>query len=335
MTTWQLTEEIIILPHYSGSLLEGITYDKRNNSLLWVDIAERSAHRVFLDNDDGTVRADTHQTLQYHDESESIGAIALTRDCDVILVCAKRGIAYGDFSKNTIHDYFVTYPCNPRLRSNDGIVDPWGNLWIGLMTDFAESRDEGSALPEGYLYRIDCQLLECCEMLNHTIISNGISFTRDGKQVYWTDSGTHTIWAFDYDRDRNSLTNRRVHVDMRDHLGSEACPDGMRLLQDGRMYSAIFGMGLVVCLSGDGKKVEQQYKLPASRITCMTVGGPRNSTLYVTSAHSLLERERSERDAYSGPDLGGRLFAIPINKPFHQVDNHIWGGDERGYATQQ
>ena len=128
-----ITKDNIFPKGYRGRLTEGVTYDERNNTLLWVDIIQGEVHRVFLDNTNTNINtsSSSHETLKWDSSNESIGAICLTNDPNKLIICSKYGLAYGDFSSSTI-EYFFKYPhtTNPdeklRLRSNDGIIDPWG-----------------------------------------------------------------------------------------------------------------------------------------------------------------------------------------------------------------
>lgn len=79
------------------------------------------------------------------DLGESIGALFLTKDVNIVMVCTKYGVAKGDFHAKPI-DFVFKYPEDvalaARVRSNDGICDPWGNIWIGVMNDFPVAAKE-------------------------------------------------------------------------------------------------------------------------------------------------------------------------------------------------
>lgn len=329
MTQITLDASNVFLPSYRGRLTEGVTYDARNNTLLWIDIIAGEVHRVGLDLQ-GFAIVDTHVTIAFMDETESVGAIALTKNCDKVLVCGKRGVAIGDFLTLSI-TYFLRYPSNPRLRSNDGIIDPWGNLWIGLMTDFSQSDCENGPLAEGVLYRIDCVLLEITTMLQGTTISNGLGFASDGT-FYWTDSKTYTIWKFDYDQNTKALTNKREFANLAKLMKdsdpeSPPEPDGLRLTTDGYVYTAAFGTGTVVVIACDSGDIVKQFSVPAERVTCVAFGGPEAANLYVTSGHLRLEEsDESKRDAYTGDDLGGHLFVYRCRSSLNGNPSYIWGG---------
>lgn len=320
-----------MFPAYRGRLTEGITYNRANNTLLWVDIIAAEVHRISLD-DDASNYSEHHEVLSFKDPAESIGAICLTNDNDKIIVCAKYGVATGDFLSKAI-TYFFKYPHNKeqqtRLRSNDGIVDPWGHLWIGVMTDFPITQAEGKVSPEGFLYRINANDLSVQIMEKGTYISNGLAFGEDGTKFYWTDLLTFTVWQFDYDHTTNTLSNKRPLLETKQVYpeNNSPEPDGLSLAGDGHFYHAVFGTSSVLEYNSDGKPV-RKYLLPAQRITCTAVGGKDDDELFVTTAHEHLAESNYKIDPtdHSG-DLGGFLFRVKLPRKLHSKSKNLWGGE--------
>lgn len=309
-------------------MTEGITYNPANKTLLWVDIIGAKVHRVWLDNAD---LAQTHQVLYFQEKGESIGAIGLTKDNDKILICSKYGLCMGDFGTGKIN-YFLKYPHSEkqarRLRSNDGIVDPWGNLWIGVMTDFPITDAEGGVAQEGFLYRIDAANLSIQVMEKDTFISNGLAFSNDGTKFYWTDLLTFTVWQYDYDHRTNTLSNKRPLINMKQVFPEESSPepDGLSLASDGHFFQAVFSTSTVVEYN-DAGEVLDKIKLPAKRVTCTALGGPDDETLFVTTAHEKLMDSDYNFDASDkSGDLGGFIFQVKLGRKLHSKAKNIWGG---------
>ncbi|CAD1811302.1 rRNA-processing protein [Candida parapsilosis] len=316
------TERNIFPQSYRGRLTEGVTYDYRNNNLLWIDIIQGEVHRLSLDD------LNQHQVLKWSDSKESIGFIALTKKEDVVLVAAKSGLALGDFNKGTL-TYFFKYPFTElekiRLRSNDGIIDPWGNLWIGVMTDFPISAKEG-VQPEGKLFRITSDL-EIDVMLENTKISNGMAFNDDGNEVYWTDSLNFTIYKFNYDHKTNKLTNKTAFIETKKVYPDENDPepDGLVRTVNGDIYSAVFSTSTILHVNDKGQMLEK-IKIPAKRCTCVTMGGPDDDDLYVTTGHLKLDDFDAKIDADDMfGDLGGFLFKLKVGQRGQK--KNIWGGN--------
>ncbi|KAI3402754.2 CGR1 [Candida oxycetoniae] len=321
----QLSEANVFPIDYRGRLTEGITYDYRNNSLLWIDIIVGELHRVSLDD------LNKHEVLKWSTKGESIGFIALTKNEDIYLVCAKSGLAKGNFKTGSI-EYFFKYPLDEkeqlRLRSNDGLIDPWGNLWIGLMTDFPITEKEGGVQPEGKLLRISPDL-KVEVMMENTKISNGLAFCSKGRKFYWTDSLNYTIWKFDYDHETNTLSNKTPFVETKKIYADVESPepDGMVRTENGHIYSAIFNTSTILHVDKEGNLVEKIH-VPAERCTCVTLGGKDGSDMFISTGNLKLDDFSIDIDPgnFFG-DLGGFIFKFKSDKDLKGQRKNIWGGD--------
>lgn len=114
---------------------EGPYYEEATHSLRFVDIINKRVHSVSLAEGPGslnTIQLDVPVTVTADVEGVS--------PRDKILIGVKYGIALLD--RNTgEYEYLYRFAAadgaeNPRLRSNDGNVDPHGRFWLGSMTDF-------------------------------------------------------------------------------------------------------------------------------------------------------------------------------------------------------
>lgn len=321
-----LSKDNIFFKNYRGRLTEGITYNPSNDTLLWVDIIQAEVHRVSLSEESEHHYERTHEVIKVPGSGESVGAIGLTSDDNIVIICAKYGVAKGNFTTGEV-EYILKYNHTPeqahRLRSNDGIIDPWGHLWIGVMNDFPITAAEG-VKPEGILYRVNCHDLSVTTMVTDVLISNGLAFSDDGKQLWWTDSLTHTIWQFDYDVVSNKLSNRRPFIETKKALPDfdSPEPDGLTTNTHDDIYSAVFGTSQVVHFDSKGQIVEK-FDIPAKRPTCVIIGKGR---LFVTTAHEHHEDWSAtiDKNDLSG-DLGGFLYQIKVEGLEGKVKN-VWGG---------
>lgn len=293
-----------------------------------MDIIQAQVHRISLDNDN---YEESHEFLTIDVPGESIGALFLTRNPDVVMVCAKYGVCKADFTTMEA-DYILKYPSSDsqamRTRSNDGIIDPWGNLWIGTMTDFPFTAKEGVS-PEGILYRVDAKDLSVKVMIDGAQISNGLAFNEDGTKFYWTDSLTFTVWQFDYDHEKIELSNRQPLIDMRNVFPEENSPepDGLSRSKDGVFYHAVFGTSTVVAYDSEGQ-VQHKFKFPARRLTSTALGGKDDNILFVTSAHLQLDNFEADIDAEDRVgDLGGFLYAVELPQKVNSKAKALWKGE--------
>lgn len=358
--TLTVTKDNIFPKGYRGRLTEGVTYDERNNTLLWVDIIQAEVHRVFLDNietdpnSNSSNSSSCHEILKWDSSDESIGAICLTNNPNKLIICSKYGIAYGDFSNFTI-EYFFKYPHTNnikeklRLRSNDGIIDPWGNLWIGIMNDFSIGENEGIQ-PEGKLYRIsidhnnnnnnnnnnhDHDQLICDVMIENSLILNGLCFNNKGDEFYWTDSLTFKIWKFNYDKLTNKLINKSIFIDLKQFYPNieQPEPDGLIMTNNGEIYTCVFNSGTILHVDNQGKEIER-INIPANRPTCITFGnGEKNNEMFITTGHLqlndknvIIDNNINDNDDNNDDDLGGFLFKLKFDKNLNGQKKNIWGG---------
>lgn len=289
--------------------MESITYNPNNNSVSWVDIILGEVHRTFLDD------LNHHDVLKVPGKNERAGVYYLTDNDDEIFIAARYGILKANWKTGEIGDYLVKYSDHgaekDRIRSNDGHVDPFGNAWIGTMTDF----EHGKIVPEGSVYRIkqtNDLKYEVKEMIPNVLIPNGIAWQDNNKSLVWVDSLNFKLWKFDY-VDGN-LTSKREFFDtskyFTDNLSPE--PDGNCYTKDGHIYQCVFLTNKVLHLSPTGEVLEE-FVFPASNLTSCYIGGPNMDQLFVTSAHHKLTDMDYKIDSLDVTgDLGGFLFKFDL-----------------------
>ena len=77
-------------------------------------------------------------------------------------------------------------------------------------------------------------------------ISNGLEWSLDGKIMYYVDTLTHTIEAFDFDPENGGLENRRTVFDLKSLENLKIpFPDGMTIDTRGHLWVAVFGSSQV------------------------------------------------------------------------------------------
>lgn len=300
--------------NYLGRLSEGPTYNPSNNSFLWVDIIAGELHRVFLANT--TAEEYSSEELLKTQEShvafaapgEYFGVVYLTTHDDVVLIGGKRGIAQYDFrTKKFEYKFFYDEKTDGKLRSNDGNIDPLGNIWQGLMGSF-----EYGPIDEGKLIKIDTKTGQVSEKVNNVLIPNGIHWSKDGKTLYWTSSLEFTIYKFDFDLSTGEISNKTPFINIKEWLPESESPepDGFAITEDGEIYTAVFSTSSVLHFDSNGQLVET-FKFPAQRITAVAFGGINKDELFVTSAN--LHLEDPTKLTSEPNDLGGAIFRVKLS----------------------
>ncbi|UVL32636.1 MULTISPECIES: SMP-30/gluconolactonase/LRE family protein [unclassified Pseudomonas] len=185
------------------------------------------------------------------------------------------------------------------MRLNDGRCDRQGRFWAGSMV-----LNMGLSAPEGRLYRYGAgQSGVIAAQLDGFIVPNGLGFSPDGKTMYLSDShpDVQLIWAFDYDTDTGTPSNRRVFVDMNHFPGR---PDGAAVDAEGFYWICANDAGLIHRFAPDGR-LDFSLEVPVKKPTMCAFGGSRMDTLFVTSI-----RPGDDHDPHS---LAGGVFALNPN----------------------
>lgn len=82
----------------------------------------------------------------------------------------------------------------PDNRFNDGKCSPDGRFWVGTMGV------PGKVLPGiGSLFVLERDRKTFRKALSNTFISNGLAWSLDCNTMYFIDSPTRLVQAFDYD----------------------------------------------------------------------------------------------------------------------------------------
>jgi sugar lactone lactonase YvrE len=181
----------------------------------------------------------------------------------------------------------------PDNRFNDCKCDPQGRLWAGTMS---KTRAPGTAA----LYRLVAgHQLE--RVIEGTTISNGLAWSPAGDTMYFIDSTTQRVDAFDFDPATGDISGRRtlVEIDPNDGL-----PDGMAVDAEGGLWVCLFGGAAIRRYDPDGR-LEASIALPTTNPTSPVFGGPDLRTLYITTA-----RHRLTPDQLAAEPLAGAVLAL-------------------------
>lgn len=156
-------------------------------------------------------------------------------------------------------------------RFNDGKCDPAGRLWAGTIC--LKKR------PEAALYCLHPDL-RVEHKFGPVTNSNGIVWSADGQTMYYIDTPSKKVRAFDFDVATAGLSGERV---LWDTSADASSPDGMTIDCEGRLWIAFCHGGKVVCFDPATSKVEEQIDFPCIETTACAFGGPDLADLYVTT----------------------------------------------------
>ncbi|KAJ8682540.1 hypothetical protein QAD02_018332 [Eretmocerus hayati] len=196
-------------------------------------------------------------------------------------------------------------------RVNDGKCDPAGRFWIGTM---AIEVDNYIRPNRGSLYRIGQDLFPK-QVFTPVSISNGLVWNRRNDTMYYIDSPTRQLAAFDFDLKSGRLSRGRVIFDLGSYL-PKSIPDGMTIDSNGHLWVALYNGSAIIQVDPIHGRRLRTVDLPAPRITSVAFGGPQLDILYVTSARFGMSEEEKEEYPFSGSVFAIRglgVQGLPMN----------------------
>jgi len=177
----------------------------------------------------------------------------------------------------------------PNNRFNDGKCDPSGRFWAGTMSTIDEKK-------VGSLYRLNADST-IHKMVENVSISNGIVWSKEKTKMYYIDTPTQKVMAYDYNNKTGDISNAEVAVDIPTELGS---PDGMTIDGNGNLWIALWGGNAVGCWNPETGKLVTKVQVPAKNVTSCAFGDDDLGTLYITTAREDNSPEELEKYPYSG-----------------------------------
>lgn len=272
----------VVLDH-ACQLGEGPVWDADQQRILWVDILPGEIHSFYP-------ASSEHRIFK---TGQMVGAIAL-RPSGNFIAALQHGFYEISLENETLTPLADPEVHLPENRFNDGKCDPAGRFWAGTMS----ISDEPGA---GALYMLDNDRSVSIKVENVTC-SNGLAWSLDHQILYYIDSPTRQVVAYDYDVVTGTIANKRVVIQFEEEDGF---PDGMTIDEKGMLWIALWdGWKVIRCNPNTGERL-QQIDLPVARITSCTFGGDALDDLFITSAKTgLCQQELDEQP------LAGCLFIV-------------------------
>jgi sugar lactone lactonase YvrE len=219
-----------------------------------------------------------------------IGSYAL-RQSGGFVVALQTGLAFFDPDTGIFEPLVDPESHIPQTRFNDGKCDRQGRFWAGTMGTVNDQ-------PVGSLYRLDG------DHSLHTIrrnvaVSNGLGWSPDNRTMYYADSPTYNIYAFDFAPETGTINNERIFAHHKTGF-----PDGLTVDAQGYVWSARWDGWQVIRFAPDGR-IDRIIEMPVQRPTSCIFGGPELRHLYITSASTGLREAELDRQP-----LAGHVFVV-------------------------
>jgi sugar lactone lactonase YvrE len=247
---------------------EGPMWDERTGEVFWVDIYGSAIHVLEL----ATGKRRTIETPSI------LGAVLPRREPGSgWLVALERGLVLlaEDGTVTPFGTFAEADGAEPEVavRANDGKCDPRGRCFQGTM-------GHGTEPGAGALYRLDPGESVPRRVLGDVTISNGLAWPADAQTMYYIDTMTRRVDAFDYDIETGEVANRRTFVEVPE---SDGYPDGMTIDAEDCIWVAFWGGAAVRRYTPDGK-LDRVIDLPCPQVTSCAFVGPALDRLVVTTA---------------------------------------------------
>lgn len=261
---------------------EGAIWDYKFHRLLWIDTQGKLMIYTPLDGTNRVIKLD-----------RMIGTVVPYKQ-DTVLV----GLADGIYEMDLISER-LTLIADPEGRDlgnryNDGKCDSMGRLWIGTM-------DANCTPKKANFFKVNCDG-SSEKILDSVTISNGVIWSPDGMKMYYHDSPTAKITAFDFNVKDGSVMNRKEIVSLAENMGT---PDGNCMDEEGMLWVANWGAACVTRWNPQTGELLSKIDVPALNVSSVAFGGEDMDLLFITTA-SLYMPEDKGKDY---PDAG-KLFVV-------------------------
>jgi sugar lactone lactonase YvrE len=277
--------------------------------LYWVDISGKQIQRANID----------MGTIETWDLPSEPGCMAPAASGGLV-IALRDGVFRAREWRGSLQR-IATLDYDPaQMRANDGKCDALGRFWVGTID---ETRQRRNAVLFSLDSRTDPPVVKC--QLNQTtlpaITANGLAWSPDGRTLYWADTPSHRVYAWDFEVHSNAMTAQRTFAQFTpkpegwqfdpapDNGGYAGRPDGAAVDVEGNYYVAMFEGRRVCKLAPDGTLLAE-FATPVQCPTMPCFGGEDLKTLFITSA----SHHRSAAELAAFP-LSGCVFSMRVDVP--------------------
>lgn len=272
------SSEVELVIDSKSELGEGSIWNYRTGELMWINIKGKILN--FYDPVTGLNKEMF--------TGQMIGTVVPT-ESGKVLAALQNGIYSFDpetGSKKLIVDPEADIPDN---RFNDGKCDPAGRFWAGTMS--LVGKEEAGAL-----YRLDPDST-IHKMIDNVGTSNGIVWSADKTKMYYIDTPTRKVMAYNYDDETGDISNPEVAVEIPDGMGY---PDGMTIDENDNLWVALWGGSAVGNFNSKTGELIRKIEVPAKNVTSCAFGDDDLGTLYITTARESTSDEDLKRFPHAG-----------------------------------
>jgi sugar lactone lactonase YvrE len=264
-------------------------WDPIHQQLYWSDMLAGTLHRY------------DRNSKKVQEIAKGKNVSGFTQNRDGGLVCAThQGVYVWHENKGfqLIADQVDGHP----LHCNDATADARGRFLFG--TTFYGPNMKRGEYSLGKLFSLEGK--GTFKVLDEGIyLTNGLAFSLDQRTLYYTDTVERVIYAYEYNLDRGTVSNKRIFVKVPNH---EGIPDGLTVDSEGYLWSAQWYGSCVVRYTPEGQ-VDRYIETPMRQTSSVMFGGPDLSSLFITTASLSVTLDVAPKGYdYKATNVGGPVF---------------------------
>jgi sugar lactone lactonase YvrE len=274
----RLVEHAELIVDAKVQLGEGPSWDARNRVLYWVDILGKQVH----------IYDPAKKTDRTIDVPGLVGSV-VPRASGGLIAALQDGFYSVDTETGKSAKLAAPAAMHDKIRFNDGKCDAAGRFLAGTMSLEGEKK-------AGELYSLHDDL-SIETLVSPVTTSNGLAWSPDHRVLYYIDTPTKQVVAYDYDLSKGTISGKRVVIQIPDGQG---VPDGMTSDTEGMLWVAQWdGFRLSRWNPAIGERL-LTIQLPAARITSCVFAGEQMDELYITTASTGLSDQAKAEQPHAG-----------------------------------
>lgn len=287
-----MNNELDVIAQDNNLCGEGPIWDGAGRRLVWNDITSSLVFHFFPDTGKKEVIS----------RGLMVAGITLGQDGTLVFAGSAGLHVWRDGRYKTI----LTEHDGERLFFNDMIADAAGRIYAGTVYWGADGMEKPGKL---YLISPDGTASVADDGIE---MANGLAFSPDQRTLYFADTSTRKIFAYDVDAKSGALSRKRVFVEV---PKTEGLPDGLTVDREGFVWSAQWYGSQVVRYDPAGQ-IERRIPMPVQQVSSVAFGGPELSDLYITTAaESWPSSYAPPGYNFEAPNMGGSLYRIRPGVP--------------------